>query len=272
VSATVAITFDNLGEVSDLQRGRWPRDAPLGHHDSVTRALPRVLALLSEVGLPATFFVEGLNTELYPDALREIAAAGHEVAYHGWRHEHWADLDAARERELLARGAGALTELGLAPVGFRPPGGELGPVSIDALAAAGFAYCSPAGEVVGVRDGVVVLPFDWSLIDAFHYLPHFAPRRQAALGAPDPLSPASLRTRVSDALSGAAERSGFLALLFHPFLVDTEERLATVRAILDHVRALIEAGNARCAPMRDIAAWVRAGHGAGAGPAGPHSG
>ena len=89
--ATVSLTFDNLGEVADLERGQWPADAPLGRHASVTRTLPRVLQALGEAGVRATFFVEGRNAELYPDALRSIAAAGHEVAFHGWQHEPWAE-------------------------------------------------------------------------------------------------------------------------------------------------------------------------------------
>lgn len=254
MSGVVAITFDNLGEVSDLQRGRWPDDRPLGDHDSVTQALPYVLELLAELELRATFFVEGLNAELYPDALRSIDAAGHEVACHGWCHEPWAELDAAREADLLARSVGALARLGLSPAGFRPPGGELGTASLSALAAAGLQYCSPAGDRPGRRDGILLLPFQWGLIDAFHYLPHFAPRRLEALGAPDDLAPPALRARVGDALARAARRGEFLTLLFHPFLLDTDERRAAARAILSDVRARAEAGEIRCAPMRELAA------------------
>ena len=122
---TVSLTFDNLGEVADLERGRWPADAPLGRHASVTRTLPRVLELLASADVRATFFVEGLNAELYPDALRSIADAGHEVAFHGWQHERWAELSPDEERESFERGVTALDALGLRPVGFRPPGGEL---------------------------------------------------------------------------------------------------------------------------------------------------
>ena len=97
-------------DVRQPRRGRRARarrvagGEPLGRHFSVTRALPRVLDALGEAGLRATFFVEGLNAELYPDTLRGLAAAGHEVAYHGWRHEPWAELEPAAERELLERG------------------------------------------------------------------------------------------------------------------------------------------------------------------------
>ena len=156
---TVSLTFDNLGEVADLERGRWPADAPLGRHASVTRTLPRVLSLLDDVGLRATFFVEGLNAELYPDALRAIADGGHEVAFHGWQHEHWADLSPAAERESFERGVTALDGLGLRPVGFRPPGGELTPATLGLLREFGFEYCSPLGTSVERVDGIVLLPF-----------------------------------------------------------------------------------------------------------------
>ena len=73
----ISLTFDNLGEVSALARGQWPAGEPLGRHFSVTRSLPRILELLDGLGLRATFFVEGLNAELYPDTLRRLDAAGH---------------------------------------------------------------------------------------------------------------------------------------------------------------------------------------------------
>ena len=101
----------------------------------------------------------------------------------------------------------------------------------------------------------MVLPFQWSLIDAFHYLPHFASRREAALGRPDPLPPTDLRGRVGDALTRIAARGGFLSLLFHPFLLDTDERRAAAREVLSDVRGLAEAGAIQCAPLREIAGW-----------------
>lgn len=257
MTAAVAVTFDNLGEVADLERGRWPAGEPLGKHFSVTRALPRVLGLLAELALPATFFVEALNAELYPDALREIAASGHEVACHGWRHEAWSALDRREEEELLRRGVGAFAELGQRPVGFRPPGGELTSSSLSVLAAAGFTYCSPAGDEVVVHDGIAVLPFRWPLIDAFHYLPHFAEHRRAVLGAPDPLAPAALRRTAGAAVRDAVAQGEFIALLFHPFLLDDDERWAAFGALLRDLRELSDDGAAWCAPLREIAARLR---------------
>jgi peptidoglycan/xylan/chitin deacetylase (PgdA/CDA1 family) len=241
--AAVSVTFDNLGEASDLERGWWPEDEPLGHHYSVTEALPRVLDALDDARLRATFFVEGLNTELYPETLRELDARGHEVACHGWRHERWAALDPEAERASLERSVRGMRALGLRPCGFRPPGGGLTAASPALLRELGFAYCSPEMGVNG--GGIPVLPFRWELLDAYHYLPHFADRR----GREAPLAPAVLRSTLLDALD---EADGFLALLFHPFLANSDERIAVIRDVLARVRELVDARALRCAPCREL--------------------
>jgi peptidoglycan/xylan/chitin deacetylase (PgdA/CDA1 family) len=218
--ATVALTFDNLGEVTALERGEWPAGAPLGHHRSVTTALPRILEALAAADVQATFFVEGLNAELYPDTLRELAAAGHEVGLHGWRHEPWGGLDEATERALLERGVTALDALGLRPVSFRPPGGELTAASLNLLRELGFACVSPAGEEVSEIDGITIRPFRWELVDAWYYLPKF--------GGPD--DPGAVRAAMSEAL----DAGGDVTLVFHPFLLDTRERFAVLLETLAH--------------------------------------
>jgi peptidoglycan/xylan/chitin deacetylase (PgdA/CDA1 family)/GNAT superfamily N-acetyltransferase len=201
----LSLTFDNLGEATALERGEWPAGEPLGRHSSVTRALPRVLALLDETGHRATFFVEGLNTELYPEALAEIAGRGHEIAYHGWRHEHWADVDA--EREILHRGIEAFGR----PLGFRPPGGDVTPDTAALLKELGYAYVSADKPVPGIPS----FPFRWELVDAYYYLPRF--------GHLQP--PAKLREAIEHASAGEI-------LVFHPFLADPGERLDLIRDVL----------------------------------------
>lgn len=261
--AVVCLSFDNLGEVTDLQRGLWPEHEPLGRHFSVTRALPRILAALAETGLRATFFVEGRNTELYPDTLQEIAAAGHEVAYHGWCHEDWAGLPPEREFELLERGVEAMDDLGLRPQGFRPPGGRLTASSLGLLGDLGFAYCSPAGEGAAVREGLAILPFRWAAIDAYHYLPRFGGLRARDHGSPEPLPPARFADALDAGLRDATGTGGFLSVLFHPFLTEDEARFAVLRGRLEAMRALADEGAVWCAPHRDVAAALReAGDGA----------
>jgi len=254
----VTISFDNLGEVTELQRGEWPADEPIGRHFSVTRVLPRVLALLEELDLRATFFVEGLNTELYPGTLVAVDAAGHEVAYHGWCHEPWAELSPSREAELLRRGVGAMGALGLRPRGFRPPGGRLRGGSATALRDLGFAYCSPAGRGVGLEQGIAMLPFQWGMLDAYHYLPRFGPLRERDDGAADALPPSRFRATLDAGLQAAIEEGRHLSMVFHPFLAEPEERFDVMSQALAAVRKLVDDEVVWCVPYRDLAASIRA--------------
>ncbi len=243
--ATVSVTFDNLGEAAELERGTWPEDRPLGEHFSVRESLPQLLALLAREDLRATFFVEGLNGELYPEALRGLRAAGHEVACHGWRHEPWHEV--SDEAERLARARDALG----GPTGFRPPGGRLNADTPEILAALGYRYCSPAGDRAGRLGGLAVLPFRWELIDAYFYLPHFASRR-AERGDPEaPMEPATLRERVLAALDGPCRR---------PPLADLPSVPARGRA-RRAVRGRRCTGARRCAAARRRAAVPAHGRG-----------
>jgi peptidoglycan/xylan/chitin deacetylase (PgdA/CDA1 family) len=247
-AARVCVTFDNLDDSEDdPERRRW------------RATLPRITDALAESRLGATFFVEGVNAELHPETLRELAAAGHEVALHGWRHEPWAELDPDRERELLERGVGALEALDLAPAGFRPPGGGLTSASPALLRELGFAYCSPEEQAAAAAAaaGIAVLPFRWSLVDATYYLPRFAGLRERVLGAREVLPPARLREEIDAALARAVRDGGLVVLILHAFLSVPEERFALLRDTLARVRGLVDAGAVRCAPCRDLAAAAR---------------
>ncbi len=105
LARAIVLTFDNLGEASALQRGTWNPQTPLGEDPSVTSALPRLLDALDDSRLTATFFVEGINSELNPQALREIVGRGHELGAHGWQHEDWSELSPVPRHEREPAGA-----------------------------------------------------------------------------------------------------------------------------------------------------------------------
>src|ERR1700730_2249193 len=117
----LSFTFDNLGEAAEIEFGQWPADKPVGEHYTARRVVPRLLSRLD--GVRATFFIEGWNTDIYPETLRSIHTAGHEVAMHGWRHEIWQQQTEQRQRSVFMQTLDAMRSLGLDPQGFRPPGG-----------------------------------------------------------------------------------------------------------------------------------------------------
>lgn len=215
----MSVTFDNLGEAAQLELGMWPAEVPQGRHFTVVDVLPRLLDLLAARKARATFFVEGLNAQMYPQALHAIVEAGHEVALHAWRHEEWAALDAESEVALLARATGAMRAIGIEPSGFRPPGGGLTERTPALLGEHGYSYLSPAGERAGLLEGLAVLPFRWPLVDAYSYLPQFAALRERYGEGPDPHTPAEMAQEMIVALQGHSGQEGHLTLLFHPFSV-----------------------------------------------------
>jgi peptidoglycan/xylan/chitin deacetylase (PgdA/CDA1 family) len=235
-SGGLSLTFDNLGEAAELEAGAAPAEP--GRHFTATRAVPEILAMLAERELPATFFVEGLNAELYPELLREIAAHGHEVAYHAWRHEQWSDLTAAKQAGNLARGLDALARLGLQVTGMRPPGGSLGAGGLGVLREAGLRYCSPAGAGAGEEDGIALLPFQWRHVDAACTLPPLAAAREQISGSPGPVDPPAFLASLLAEIDALVERGGYIAIVLHPVMLDWLGR-EQLEALLDRVASAV---------------------------------
>jgi peptidoglycan/xylan/chitin deacetylase (PgdA/CDA1 family) len=250
-SNTLVLTFDNLGEASALERGEQPV-AP-GRDPSVTKALPWLLDQLDEHGLIATFFVEAINCELYPDAVQEIVAGGHEVGHHGWSHETWRDLSPQDERDVLVRGLTAFETLGVRPRGFRPPGGDLTERSPALLRELGFEWCSPVGERAELRDGLVYVPFDWELVDAYHLMDSFSGLR-VSRGDPEPRrAPAGL----ADWLAHRLAAGGCQTLILHPFLMLDDAWAAGVADVLSVLAELTRDGLTSVVPGGVFAASLR---------------
>jgi len=245
---TVVLTFDNLGEAAELEQG--VRERPEGDHPSVTTALPRLLQALDELGLRVTFFVEGLNTELYPDAVKEIADRGHEIGMHGWLHERWHELDPAEEVDVLTRCREAFSRCGIFPRGFRPPGGQLGERGFAALREAGVDWCSPEGRRVEALDGMAVLPFRWELVDATYLHRPFGSLRRS-LGLPEaPVPPEDFERRMWAQLEALPEDEPAVVIL-HPFLTVDDAAWAAERRLLERLAGLrVVAGGAFADELR----------------------
>jgi polysaccharide deacetylase family protein (PEP-CTERM system associated) len=106
----------------------------------------RLLKMLEESRARATFFVLGWVAQRHPELIRQIVAAGHELASHGWSHVRVRDQtpevfrqDARQTRELLEDIGGVAVR------GYRAASFSIGrdtPWAFDALAEAGYQYSS----------------------------------------------------------------------------------------------------------------------------------
>jgi len=109
--------------------------------------IPRVLKFLKERDLRITFFIVGQDAALEKnaEALAQIAAAGHEIGNHSFRHEPWLHLYSKQElTEEFEKTENALEKVtGQRPIGFRGPGYSLSPTVLEVLAERDYEYdCS----------------------------------------------------------------------------------------------------------------------------------
>ncbi len=95
---------------------------------------PRVLTTLAGLDVPATFFLVGQRAARAPDLVRDMAAAGHEIANPSWSHRSLWLLGPARTADEIGRAHDLLGDLGgQAPRHFRPPWGMVNAAMFPAL-------------------------------------------------------------------------------------------------------------------------------------------
>ena len=95
-------------------------------------AVPLILALLAGT-ITADVLHPGRVAERYPERVREILAAGHEIGHHGYTHTSPMNLDAAAEEAELTRALEILRGLGADVVGYRSPSWEFSPGTMGLL-------------------------------------------------------------------------------------------------------------------------------------------
>jgi polysaccharide deacetylase family protein (PEP-CTERM system associated) len=112
----------------------------------VERNVERLLELLQRNGAHATFFTLGWIASRYPHLVRDIVAAGHELASHGFAHLRASDQDVAEFRQDVRQAKRLLEDIsGHAVHGYRAPSFSIGytnPWAFDVLVEEGYRYSS----------------------------------------------------------------------------------------------------------------------------------
>jgi polysaccharide deacetylase family protein (PEP-CTERM system associated) len=122
----------------------------------------RLLQLFDRAGVRATFFVLGWVAERAPDLVREIAAAGHEIACHGYHHQLLYTLTPKQFREDVREARLALEQIAGCPVvGFRAPSYSVTSSTLwalDILVEEGYLYDASIFPVHHDRYGIPDAP------------------------------------------------------------------------------------------------------------------
>ncbi len=207
--------------------------------------VPRLLRILDRQRIRTTFFIPGYTAERWPDTVRSIRDAGHEIGHHGYLHEgaRSANDEATEERRLL-RGLEALDAVaGIRPIGYRAPNWELSYWLPALLVKHGFAYDSGlmdadhpyllATSAVPGAATIVELPGHWSLDDwePYNYLPGIT-------GSGVIASPADVIARWTLELEALVEEGGLFMLTNHPFISGRASRAVALEGLMARARQI----------------------------------
>jgi polysaccharide deacetylase family protein (PEP-CTERM system associated) len=103
-------------------KDRIPRETWPGLESRVTQNTLKILAVLGLHGVKATFFVLGYVAERYPELIKKIQAAGHEIATHGYGHTRVYSMSPQSFRQDLRQAIQILKSITNRPVkGYRAP-------------------------------------------------------------------------------------------------------------------------------------------------------
>jgi peptidoglycan/xylan/chitin deacetylase (PgdA/CDA1 family) len=251
---TVCLTFDFDALSVWISTFKLTSPTPLSRGEYGARVgLPRILSLLERHAVPATFFVPAHTAASFPESVRGLAAAGHEIAVHGFVHESPVALTRAEELDLLTRSEEVLRKVtGVRPVGYRSPAWDLSPHTMQILEERGYLYDSSLmaddfrpyrprrgdvvteqGFVAGPECNLIEFPVAWELDDHPYFQFMSRPINQG-LRNPEEVG-AIWRAEFDYCRSQVAD--GVFNLTNHPEIIGRGPRIEMLDRLVTHMKS-----------------------------------
>jgi peptidoglycan/xylan/chitin deacetylase (PgdA/CDA1 family) len=243
MSVAITIDFNDVHDIVAREPTTEGREKTLSvWRYGAWRGVDRVLDVLDKHRLRASWFVPGRVAEEHRGLVRQIHAAGHELASNGYRCEIFDRLDLTQQQDAFACGHAAIADaIGEAPVGFRSASGNWAPGFADTLRAAGIRWSSswrgddlPYFHEPSGAASLVELPLHYELEDepyfAFNLYPPVPPGQSRIAGYRDVL--ANWRLDFD-----GFRRYGLCYLLrLHPEMIGTAGRIGLLDELLEQLR------------------------------------
>lgn len=244
VTAAACLTFDMDAEAAVLTAdiSSISRMSPMSHQSyGPLVGVPRILALLKRHDITATFFIPGYSAHRYPEVVRAVAQAGHEIAHHSYFHENTIGMDEKTEAAMIDLGLRALHDVaGVRPEGYRAPMWEMNFHTPRLLAERGFRWDSSLMDsdypYVLAVDGaapLVEVPVSWGLDDWEQYA--FLP---GLIGSGVIESPAKALEMWTLELEALHRLGAAFVLCCHPFLSGRPSRAEVLERLIERMKAL----------------------------------
>lgn len=219
-------------------------------------AIRRILDMYKKYDIKQTFFVPAWVMEQNPKMVESILEDGHEIAHHGYLHEHPNKLTREEEQYWLQRGIEIIKKhTGKSPTGYRAPMVNFSKHTADLLAQEGFLYDSSLMEddmpyVLKTNSGEIIeLPFDWSQDDYPQYVHTVDLEYIMQINSPDRAMEVFMAN-----FEAAYEYGGLWLTIWHPF---NSGRLARAHRISKMIEYMQGKGDVWFATMEEIAQHVK---------------
>ncbi|MEQ6249427.1 polysaccharide deacetylase [Sulfitobacter sp. HNIBRBA3233] len=253
----VALSFDVDHDSNELRDGGTSIGALSRGQYGNRQGIPRIMKVLRDHDVKASFYVPAVIAMLYPDEARMFVAEGNEVGIHGWIHERNSVLPPADERDLQMRSCDTLEKItGARPVGIRTPSWDFSDSTLEITRDMGLVYDSSLMADVdchkllldGEDTGVVELPVEWIRDDAVY----FNMNRFSALRPYTP--PEAVFDIFMREFNAAYDEGGIFQLTMHPHVIGYRSRIWILDEVIRHAKTK---GDVWFATHAEIVDWVK---------------
>ena len=234
--------------------------AAFGAHDG----LDELLKVLKRHAMRATFAVPAVMAAARPDRIKAVAAEGHEIAAHGFRHEDVSALSRDEEKARMDRATKILTDIaGQRPVGWyslprqtdKFAGGTISPNTMDLLIEAGYSYMGNglADDIphwwvtdYATKRAILAMPYYYHFDDSFFCM---FPKKGTGLEHPD-----SYFRNCRAEFEAQYRRGRHFHMVLHPQHMGWYHRAEMLDEFLSHLRGFPGVWNPTAAEC--VAHWV----------------
>ena len=231
----VALTFDFQGgeDIRPDRNGKIDHEAWTQAEYGPKTGIWRILRILEETRVKASFMTCGGIAERYPDAVRAIVQAGHEIAGHGYHHEVARDLSREEESEVMRRTTDMIFQrTGKRPVGWRSC--TQSSHSLELLMEHGYRWNSNSFS----HD----VPFVWQAgASRLIELPRQPFGDGRVYGRKDSGNPSDAllvwKPYFDELYQESSFKASFCPFQFHPYISSRPGRAAALRQMIEYIQA-----------------------------------
>lgn len=244
----VMLSYDVDGETLFVEGPKgadwyYPRSVAYGRYGP-NRGVGHILKILEKYGLKTTFFIPGRTAERYPEMVKAVDAAGHEIGCHGYDHELFSKYSIEEQLDIVLRAQDMIFKLtGKKFKGFRTPSGDPTAETASMLNELGFHYSSSMRgddrpyrtEFDGKESDFIEIPAKWELDDYPQFAYEFFPSMPVSL---DRIKGYELVLENWKREFNGYYRFGLcFVIMFHPQIIGTPGRVLLMEELIKHIKS-----------------------------------